>query len=236
MKERPILFSAEMVRAILEGRKTQTRREIKFDKEMFADPTFSYGENGHSGAGYYVSEYEYPEEGSDFVKCPYGKVGDRLWVRETFFEEVHPDTVQPIGKYHYAATCDYEVMKVDGDGWQQFRKNGDEASPWKSPLFMPRHASRITLEITNVRVERLQDISEEDAIAEGAKDLNINFFRKVENLPEKWPTKDLDSPRFDFATLWQSIKGEGSWAKNPWVWVIEFKPISQIALREGGNK
>jgi hypothetical protein len=196
VKERPIIFSSEMVRAILEGRKTQTRREIKNIK----------------------LREELPPNLSDLTVSPYGKVGDRLWVRETFFEEYDRDTMEPIGECHYAATCDYEVMKMDADGWRATRKDGSDASPWKSPMFMPRWASRITLEITNIRVERLDDISEKDALAEG--------IYKVGSIYEASPKISMaPDAKTAFAYLWESLKGKDSWQKNPWVWVIEFKRV-----------
>ena len=147
-KERPIIFSGPMIRAILEGRKTQTRRIVK------------------------------PNCLSKL--SPYGRTGDRLWVRETWGHN-------PEGPgYVYRSDGDFD-MKFHGDRW-------------RPSIHMPRWASRITLEVTGVRVERLQDINEEDALAEG-----------VEHA---------------FRSLWESINGPGSWDANPWVWVVEFRRVS----------
>lgn len=179
MKERPILFSGDMVRAILYGQKTQTRPVIAdkiLDRFESVDPD-DYGEG--------MPSYE-TEDGQLILLsdlCPYGQVGDRLWVRETFtWDDIS-------GKFLYKADNHYDLPYQ---------------SKWKPSIHMPRKASRITLEITDIRIERLQDISEEDAIAEGMN-------------PEL--------PRAKFRSLWESINGKGSWNLNPWVWVIEFKQI-----------
>jgi hypothetical protein len=148
--------------------------------------------------------------------CPYGKPGDRLWVRETFADlrgtgiEHRPDPSGPLKRYAFAA--DHPPGS-----------NGDEARKefgvkWKPSIHMPRAASRITLEITGVRVERLQDISEADAVSEGA---TWSFSRSG-------PRGDL-SVKAGFVDLWESINGPGSWDANPWVWVVEFKRLEQPA-------
>lgn len=175
MKERPILFSGEMVRAILEGRKTQTRRVIRDNLlSRFDDLNLdSYSDRNPS----YETECGQLVLMTDL--CPYGQVGDRLWVRET---------------WAYCPYRDCFFYRADNFSEDKFK--------WKPSIHMIRAASRITLEITGVRVERLQDISEEDAIAEGMN-------------PEL--------PRAKFRFLWESINGKGSWNLNPWVWVIEFK-------------
>lgn len=187
MKERPILFSTEMVKAILEGRKTQTRRVVKKQPH---------------GAGEWVRQlasWLFPNVNPYIkLKCPYGQPGDRLWVRETFLVErsQHKDF------YEYKA--DYSNTFA-----------GDVC--WKPSIFMPREACRILLEVTDVRVERLQDISEEDAIAEGIS---------LPNYAEQ-AIKDIffPEPSAIYSELWESINGKGSWDKNPWVWVIEFKKV-----------
>jgi hypothetical protein len=190
MKERPILFSAPMVRAILEGRKTQTRRVVKKSAEMDT--------NGFMAL--------VPDE----KKCPYGQAGDRLWVRETFHVCPHHDDV--------------------------FYKSDDLLLPrkcmahrrWRPSIHMPRWASRITLKITGVRVERLQDISEADAIAEGIEP-DGDFWKHY----GPHPLKDLGEnvahayPVNSFRSLWHSINGPESWAANPWVWVVEFKCVTE---------
>ena len=166
MKERPIIFSSPMVRAILDGRKTQTRRDIK-EKLMC-------GEDAHVN------------------NCQYGKPGDRLWVRETFC--YHDD----LARYLYKA-------------------DGVTGVKWKPSIFMPRIASRIMLEITGIRVERLQDISEEDAIAEGVDGEN-----EAAKIGAEW----YEKPKRAYRRLWKSINGTGSWDLNPFVWVIEFMVLN----------
>ena len=157
--------------------------------------------------------------------CPHGKVGDKLWVRET--HKLGSPCV-------LGGACETEVnkpwmgMHPDGKEACVYRADkswGDGFGPWKPSIFMPRWASRITLEITRVRVERLKDISEEDAIAEGAvkvesdgtyTDAHCNFI----------PYCGRDAA-MAFAELWESINGDGSWDANPWVWVIEFRRVEQ---------
>jgi hypothetical protein len=184
VKERPILFKGDMVNAILEERKTQTRRVVKSPVEIRSrgDLRFSEIDNDwqvYGAGGVYLS-----------MSCPYGKLGDRLWVRETFAD------IGPRLTYR-ADTDDGAHCKV---------------GRWTPSIYMPRWASRITLEITDVRVERLNDISEEDAKAEGAPKA------KEDHVP-------FHSRRMGFEILWESINGPGSWDENPWVWVVEFKKM-----------
>ena len=183
MKERPILFSGPMVQAILGGRKTMTRRVIKF-------PYIEIRDDGILASEYHEPGTERPSGLCHKVTCPYGPPGDRLWVRETYFNGVGPG-MEP-GFYYQA------------DHVGQYL-----SCPWKSSFFMPRHRSRITLEITAVRVERVQDIGDEDAEAEGLSWCNAA------------------SPRDKFQCLWNSLnakRGYG-WEANPWVWVIAFKRV-----------
>jgi len=198
VKERPILFSGPMVRAILEGRKTQTRRVIKLPESRGEWEASTLG-----GPGVYYKDGT-PCNSEDAIiwntttgKCmgsPYGMSGDRLWVRETFMRAV-PDHIK-IGKRIYVYKTD-----DDADRWSKYWK-------WSPSIHMPRIASRINLEITNIRVERVQDISRADCEAEGLKLLQGGV-------------------RSEFAVLWDSInKARGyGWTKNPWVWVVEFKVI-----------
>lgn len=194
MKERPILFSAPMVRALLDGTKTQTRRVVKgLTDKMWIEATANGGFNvcydGEPTCGtgvWEVAEHAHP------ISCPYGQPGDRLWVREAWA----PRAIDP--------ECTAAAYRATDD-----ECNG----PWKPSIHMPRWASRITLEITGVRVERLQDISSDDAAAEG------------------WPGPDAQNsirhayPIAWYSHLWEQINGAGSWAANPWVWVVEFKRI-----------
>lgn len=187
MKERPILFSTEMVKAILDCRKTMTRRVVK-PQSLF---------EGKDGI---ITRYP-NQEG-----CPYGQVGDRLWVRETFCYKRDPITaITSDNEFWYRAT-NPEVIKIDDDGSHAFRKDGWSASPWLPSIHMPRKASRITLEITNIRVERVQDITAGDTVKEGVTGMS-------------------------FQPLWDSINAKRgySWQSNPWVWVIEFRQVKKLS-------
>lgn len=217
MKETPILFSAPMVRAILEGRKTQTRRIMKRQPTIdgqTGDWLFTYSDGGQE-----VSPIEQWIDIQVKLHCPYGKVGDRLWVRETF--GAHPDYNPPynFNQFVYRATDpDWETT----ENWK-----------WKPSLFMPRSASRITLEITDISAELLQDISMRDAISEG-----IESFRPVpgdgspETLYKRYsnvggrPGNWIAHPELSFRSLWEKINGPDSWAQNPYVWVVKFKQIT----------
>lgn len=188
MKERPILFSAEMVRAIMEGWKTQTRRIVKHqgkgetDEILYFDTTFG---------------------------CQFGNPGDRLWVRETF-SALQPyygpsDEIPDWINYVYRADFSEDA---DPEQW---------GGKWTPSIFMPREASRIILEITGLRVERLHEITYEDAKAEGMETVYIEYPKGKERI--------VTDPRDNFAQLWENINGPGAWDLNPWVWVIEFKRI-----------
>ncbi|TXE41391.1 hypothetical protein FOT61_11395 [Serratia marcescens] len=218
MKERPVIFNGEMVRAILHGRKTQTRRVMKPQPVLedafvggFTKPTWIYKDTAA------------PQGWLMHNMCPFGRVGDRLWVRETFAILGNED----------GCPIDWDGNLIKGDEkhaariykascWQEPGNYGLWSIPdrdtlyegaWRPSIHMPRWASRITLEITAVRVERLNDISEEDAKAEGVA-----------------PSQHIITPpealyRVGFLKLWQSIYGEESWSANPWVWVIEFRRV-----------
>lgn len=213
MKERPILMSGPMVRAILNGTKTQTRRIVKGARQYFCDF------NGVGNAVFTDDENTYKQ-----IRCPHGNPGDRLWVREAWCHKADDDgcfVLNAKGAFdascaHYAADG-YDVSKLDGDGFTALRKDGTPASPWIPSIHMPRWASRITLEVTGVRVERLQDISEADALAEGAPPSHPS----IDRISRKLGFADFS--RSWFGQLWERINGPGSWSANPWVWVIEFR-------------
>ncbi len=234
MKERPILFSGPMVRAILEGRKTQTRRVVKwqgpkdfphyFNRAFLDNPAgikrlcvpFRHPEEFDAGDGNPAHRH-YP---------PYGEPGDRLWVRETWgIMDTEGDTVMiaraermPPGKTLADTDGGLELFQVESDTARWAEKRID-TERWRPSIFMPRWASRITLEITGVRVERLQEISDADAISEGVT---------VDPDANKWP---ICTPSKWYAYLWDSINfSRAPWASNPWVWVIEFRPTP---AREG---
>lgn len=199
MKERPILMSAPMVRAILDGSKTQTRRIVKpqpeekragviwwKDDELLADSTY---------------------------RSPYGAPGDRLWVKETF-------TISSCGTPVYRA----DARDQRGDRWHSIEPGDPKKEVrWKPSIFCTRAASRITLEITGVRVERLQDISATDAIAEGITTPRCPC-ESCSATAGICPA-DAGAAVMAYRTLWESINGPGSWDANPWVWVIEFRRL-----------
>lgn len=207
MAERPMLFSGAMVRAILAGTKTQTRRIApirKLDLRRHPGDVLTWSVSflkavkgalsSHSG-GKFTDLQARSIIASQFN--PYGRPGDRLWVRETWAYGVHAmaSDRDEDGPFVYAA-----------DGTTQ----GRLCDRWRPSIHMPRAASRITLEITGVRVERLQDITPDDCSAEG-----ISLHHVL-----------VDARQAKYRDLWESINGPGSWDANPWVWVIEFRRVS----------
>ncbi|WP_394873324.1 hypothetical protein [Klebsiella pneumoniae] len=212
MKERGMIFNADMVRAILDGRKTQTRRIMKPQPEpcprgghwwpsnVFKTMLHVEDEmqNGKGGWGGLVGD-----------ACPFGDVGDRIWVREAFASGLSTKSTLA-----YRATHKREDLE---DGFYDTIK-------WTPSIHMPRWASRILLEITDVRVERLNAINEHDAQAEGVAKLRGGFWKHYQ---PGWTQHQL-SARGSFVTLWKSIYGDESWNSNPWVWVIKFKRIEEL--------
>jgi len=197
MAERPILFSAPMVRALLDGTKTQTRRAVALPRKRQGFVMLN------TGAGWWPyqsddGESELCNDGMEHpYSCPYGQHGDRLWVREAWKAHTTFDHLPPrdIPESH--------VWYMADDGYKAESRH-------RPGMFMPRWASRILLEVAAVRVERLQDISRGDAMAEGCPFPNMAEGRD----PRQW-----------YADLWEQINGAGSWAANPWVWVVEFKRV-----------
>lgn len=210
-KERPILFSGPMVQAILEGRKTQTRRIVTRLSGIGSVSEFAKSDT--PGWDYTFRDKRMRWNDLDFnqllSRCPYGSVGERLWVRETWADyfDGNTDVSLRIGndwqnRMRYRVCCD--------------RPWGDR---WRPSIYMPRWASRITLEITGLRVECLQDITEDDAKSEGiATSSNGVYFMDYTH-----GIANVCKPEFSFMTLWQSINGPESWSANPWVWVVEFR-------------
>nr|WP_216662762.1 hypothetical protein [Klebsiella aerogenes] len=219
-----MIFNGEMVRAILDGRKTQTRRIMKVQPEpsksrprdfwfsskklesMVHISDFAPGNSPIADYHLFIQEH----------CCPFGAVGDRIWVRETW---ARYNIDQNSHDLAYRATTPAD--------WP-------EEGRWRPSIHMPRWASRILLEITNVRIERLNAISPEDAESEGLERTNFTGFGDEPGLPS-YPEPDVyfdplkkqwkEYPPEAFAGLWESIYGEGSWKANPWVWVIEFKRV-----------
>ena len=233
MRERGIHFNSEMVRAVMEGRKVQTRRIMKVQPESHQFGLLRITDSTKRGD---IGKYHWAESNATGVhtrsalfSCPFGAVGDRLWVRETW-----QCTSFETNEYGHVEGVDYmrqiSVIKPNSPAWGvSYKANGfdtDDAEergfPWRPSIHMPRWASRITLEITGVRVERLQAVSEADAQAEGVQLLSGGFWRHYQ--PNEWTQFQL-SARGSFATLWNFIYGDGSFQANPWVWVIEFKRV-----------
>ncbi|WP_439856217.1 hypothetical protein [Pseudomonas yamanorum] len=213
IKERPILFSAPMVRAILEGRKTVTRRAVKVQPEVrmvdMIGPmlTFKNKRGGH---------WLYPNAKQQITAdCPYGQIGDRLWVRETCLINDFRDGGVPEAE---RADCQI-IYQADGPpDWE----GEEELIRWRPSIHMPRWACRILLEITAVRVERLQDISDDQALAEGIySDPAVNGMYTADG--DNYTSKQ-DGPGRAFADLWKSTGGD--WDANLWVWVVEFKRVT----------
>lgn len=226
-KERPILFSTPMVQAILEGRKTQTRRIVSKSNSLHSLvwDAFDWSEvYVNSPVGLKVKCKGQEELWRIWPKW---EVGDILWVREKTRRYYETDVNGNIDYdrlvVEYATDKTEEIYLMDGDGSIAMTKDGEERFvPWKPSIHMPRSACRIRLQITDIRVERLQDVSEEDAKAEG-----------VERFPNgRWKMYGLHHNVYDmptahdsFRTLWRTINGEESWNANPWVWAIAFKGL-----------
>lgn len=222
MTERPILFSAPMVRAILAGTKAQTRRVIKRPlrcPEWTAYRYFGPSKNDPTCRSMAIEcGPDYPDDASDQVLCPYGGAGDRLWVRETF-AKIDGQT-QPWIETDYRATYEHGDRLGDALGLKK---------RWTPAIHMPRAASRLTLEITGVRVERLQDISEADAIAEGVGNVIVSDGGESRWMNYADPGSKANAfgdARRSYRSLWDSINGPGSWNANPWVWIVEFSRVT----------
>lgn len=230
-KERPILFSAPMVRALRAGTKTQTRRLVK-PQPIRVDGGVPFGDG---------PAWAHAAPRTAMIPCAYGKRGDRLWVRETYFAFGRWETRFSVKKRRYewhfidmTLECGHEYAYA-ADGYSvapHRRTSGVTPTWWKRPaIFMPRAASRITLEVTGVRVERLQNISEVDAVAEG-----LTFSALARRSESCMGIYELRMPdgktHFDdnactlYRKLWEQINGPGSWDANPWVWVVEFKRVT----------
>lgn len=223
MTDGQILFSAPMVLALLAGRKSQTRRLLRLPKWASTDPDdIEFGGSG-------VAEVICRDTGClATLPLPY-MAGDRLWVKETWCRDADVE-----GKIHYRADGEHVVLD-DGDGFTVTNKDGSERSPWKSSLFMSRGLSRLTLLVTDVRVERLEDISHKDAAAEGLiverteasgilrqgnGDTHVPLIRTQWRGAADLPLRGME--RAAFRDLWERINGADSWKANPWVVAVSF--------------
>lgn len=205
IKEKPIIFSAESISAVLSGRKSQTRRVVKPQPVQTPDDAKNGYADGYSwgeGKKFVWSKYESLLTDAMARRCPYGAVGDRLWVKEAYFYATGsvddgPDLI------HYKADASPELLEV-----------AESHKLWNSPLFMPRVASRITLELTEVRVERLQSMTEGDAVAEGYMYAGHG---------DDWLRAD------SYRTAWQKLNEKRGfpWESNPWVWKLSFSVVDQ---------
>lgn len=212
MIERPILFQGAMVRAILAGTKTQTRRLVKPQTAVshhYLQPMFGKSPDGHEfgtpGLWREVGP-DYPDGPEDDRRCPYGAPGDRLWVREAWgFDSGVRGDFRPLDRQ--------DLSGMDLLTHTLYSADGGEAPRWRPSIHMPRWASRITLEVTSVRAERLQSISDDDAIDEGISREGLSIIR--------------GSARQRFAELWDDINGKRApWASNPWLWVVSFRRVT----------
>ncbi|EPF1451212.1 hypothetical protein LZM27_23360 [Pseudomonas aeruginosa] len=205
-RERPILFNEQMVRAILEGRKTVTRRVMKPQPDFLGsmvDPNTPFKT---LDAGLHAR-----------ITCPYGEPGDRLWVREAWAADAQVDAIAPRDLSQGEPIWYPADFSVRQTGCSMISKGRGRPS-----IHMPRWASRILLEITAVRVERLQDISEEQALAEGVRGEPCDHARQACSDIGCWG----DTAKGAFGFLWEQLNGAGAWQANPWVWVVEFKRVT----------
>ncbi len=231
MKERPILFSGAMVRAVLAGTKTQTRRICKPAVRHALTAVVEVPDPLERGQVYNGSTFG-DEEGDLQFASPYGQPGDRLWVKETWRTADTLDALSPSAIADKCLDAGYSKpwapLQWDADGqrnkeWSGFGPgNGVVVGPGKTrvSIHMPRWASRITLDITDVRVERLQEISVADALAEGVN-MHHDHHEK--------PRTSIYNPVHAYRDLWEQINGEGSWEANPWVWAVSFKRLGASA-------
>lgn len=246
MRQRPILFSAPMVRAILDGRKTQTRRIVQSPARTMqregmevikhrapGDPW--YGDHVWSMRGRTGVWGDYTDDEFRSL-CPYGEPGDRLWVRETWrtassgrsyttghvsvHVEYREQTSGTRGPERGRQTqTEWALSDEEYDALMRAAYGSSRPYAWRPSIHMPRWASRITLEVTGVRVERLHDITEEDARAEGVTRLDGGSFVSM-GVP-------ILGAREALCALWRSTYGAASWNVNPWVWVVEFRRVAR---------
>lgn len=225
---KPILFSTPMVRAILDGNKTQTRRVMKlqiepcqhhlYQEAEWKDKPTEWSEaalkNGFAFCGYCENGVT-PKDDYAGIKCPYGKVGDILWVREKWMHG--PNYPNGMDKYYYFASVS-----------DQFKEEWPKS--WKPSIHMPKDACRLFLKIISIRVQRVNDITKEDAQEEGVE--MIGVFGKGHKAYKDYTddTGYVTTATHSFQLLWIKINGGESWHKNPWVWVVEFEKTDPISF------
>lgn len=235
VKERPILFSGPMVKALLEDRKTMTRREIT--RLLGFGPITELKKTDTPGYDWCFRNkrmlWNDITTKTILERCPYGQPGDRLWVRETFCLEGGPDVgympdiptdgtpfkeVDINTDFEYRLVPHYRATEPDASIVPVNSEEGDDRTRWRPSIHIPRWASRILLEITDVRVERLHDITEEDEKSEG---VDPSLFMGV-------GVDETYAHRYAFRELWMKLNGPDSWDANPWVWVVEFKRVKEV--------
>lgn len=225
MKTTPLLFQPDMVNALLDGRKTQTRRIVDW-KRLHKQAGLPFPTRCKLAWFKILSGWgiDAGDGVMRAVSCPYGDRGDLIWVREAFlcgYEFDENDVPTDKERVWYRAS-NPDLRWFDGESdWPR------ENAPWKPSIHMPRWASRLTLRITDIRVERMQDISREDAIAEGIERCEWMYACDPwkNYIPKQSPCRGFSYPPRSYQSLWESINGRESWEENPWVWVIEFEVI-----------
>lgn len=217
-----------MVRALLAGTKTQTRRLVKKLEPPLNGVTAFPGRQG----GWCLARPD-GTWSSCKVVCHYGKPGDRLWVRETFCQKYDDNGMAVYNSEGNldSSCCHFRadgvrVEAVDEDGFSEYRKDGSQRSPWTPSIHMPRRVSRIMLEITDIRAQRLHDITEEDAKAEGIQKAGDVCFAPICEGASGTLGIAVPSAAIAYSALWNQINGRGAWDANPWVWALTFKRIT----------
>ncbi|RYG37034.1 hypothetical protein EON81_07920 [bacterium] len=221
-----------MVQSILAGDKSETRRLNGLDFVNEAPSTWTFDrmvrgakllEGSPDAASFWRSEEDPPCIRRANLKCPYGAVGDFLWVRETWFDNVQLEDA--VKRPMLDDNRPRILYRADGEIFDQTEESFEKGEGWKPSIHMPRWASRILLKVTDVRVERLQSISGEDVTAEGVKTIGEAMWGRRWHLGA--PPKAIEDARDLYRQLWEKINGKGSWDANPWVWVVSFEVVDQ---------
>jgi hypothetical protein len=244
VRQRAIIFSAPMVLALLNGTKTQTRRLVKKPPTLshhYLQPMFGKGtdgqEIGEPGLWREVGP-DYPDDERDDRRCPYGTVGDLLWVKETWCPaDKWADDTERDDPTCIRYRADGKALRFNyvHQGAAPTKIHGTEQwtdpAKWNSPLFLPRWASRITLEVKSIRAERLHDITEEDANAEGVRPGQRWADSTYPPRSAEHRYKVSETHREAYARAWNTIHGNDAWRANPWIWAIEFTRVEASCAR-----